>query len=96
MHRTNIYIDDDLNDQLRQAAILEKRPAAAIVRDALRGYLQERIHRRAAIDDPFADIIGAFSSGRGDMALNHDRYLYGEDLDAERRAGEDLDAERHV
>lgn len=53
--------------------------------NASRVYLQERVHRRAAIDDPFADILGAFSSGRGDIALNHDHYLYDEDLNAERQ-----------
>lgn len=82
MHRTNIYIDDELNEELRQAAVLEGRSAAAIVRDAVRAYLRERA--RPLPSDPFSDLIGAFASGHEDTALHHDRYLYGEDLDAER------------
>jgi plasmid stability protein len=78
-----MYIDDNLNESLRQAAALEGRSAAAILRDALRAYLQER--ERPLPSDPFSDLIGAFASGRDDTALHHDRYLYGEDLDAEHR-----------
>ena len=84
MRRTNMYIDDDLDDALRQVAALEGRSAAAIVRDAIRAYLNDPA-RRPRDDDPFRPLIGAFAGGPGDAALNHDRYLYGDDLDAERR-----------
>lgn len=77
-----MYIDDDLIEAVRQVAVLEDRSAAAIMRDALRAYLRERA--RPLLSDPFDDLLGAFSSGRGDTALHHDRYLYGGDLDAER------------
>ncbi len=82
MHRTNMYVDNDLHEALRQAAVIEGRSAAAIIRDALRRYLQER--ERPLASDPFRDLIGAFSSGRNDTALHHDHYLYNADVDAER------------
>ena len=82
MRRMNMYVDDDLEGELRQAAALEGRSAAAIVRDALRRYLRERSHPEQP--DPFRPLIGAFTAGPDDSALHHDRYLYGDDLDAER------------
>lgn len=75
-----MYIDD-LVEAIRHVAMLEGRSAAAVMRDALRAYLRQQA--RPLTSEPFADLIGAFSSGRGDTALHHDRYLYGEDLDAE-------------
>lgn len=82
MRRTNIYFDDDLDESLCQEAALEGRSTASVVRDAVRAYLQERARARRA--DPFRALIGAYSSEHTDSALRHDRYLYGEDLDAER------------
>jgi metal-responsive CopG/Arc/MetJ family transcriptional regulator len=84
MRRVQIYIDEDLDDSLRQVAALEGRPAAAVIRDAVRAYIESRRH--VPKDDPFRSIIGAYSGGPDDAAQDHDRYLYGEDLDGERRA----------
>lgn len=74
-----MYIDEDLNDTLRQAAAVEGRSAAAIIRDAVRAYLQADRHQD--IEDPFLSIIGAYEGGPDDAAEEHDRYLYGEDVD---------------
>ena len=76
-----MYIDEDLDDSLRQVAAIEGRPAAAIIRDAVRAYITA--DRPAARHDPFRDIIGAYDGGPGDAAEEHDRYLYGQDLDRE-------------
>lgn len=73
-----MYIDDDLIEAIRHVAVLEGRSVAAVVRDALRAYLRERA--RTLPSEPFADLIGAFSSGRGDTVIRQDRYLYGEIL----------------
>lgn len=34
--------------------------------------------------DPFAGLVGMFSSGRTDGAENHDKYSYGKHLEAKR------------
>jgi hypothetical protein len=84
MRRVQIYIDEDLDDTLRQVAALEGRSAAAVIRDAVRAYIE--LSQHVPQDDPFQSIIGAYSGGPDDAAQEHDRYLYGEDLDGERRA----------
>lgn len=84
MRRTQIYIDDELDDALRQVATVQGRSAAAIIRDAVRAYLQasDTIEQ----DDPFQSIIGAYSGGSTDSAENHDYYLYQKDRERERDA----------
>jgi len=78
-----IYVDEDLDDTLRQAAAIEGRPAAAIIRDAVRAYLSA--DRPLPVEDPFRDIIGAYEGGPDDAAQEHDRYLYLEDIDQDCR-----------
>jgi hypothetical protein len=75
--RTQIYLDEELGDQLRAAADAEGRSAAAIVREAVVRYLAER-HGRAG-GDPFLELAGAFPGGPADGAERHDRDLYGTD-----------------
>ncbi len=77
MRRTQIYIDDELDDALRQVATVQGRSAAAIIRDAVRAYLQASDTLEQ--DDPFRSIIGAYSGGPIDSAENHDYYLYQQD-----------------
>lgn len=73
--RTQIYIDEELDQQLRTKALAEGRSAAALVREALRSYLAKG--KAKAQKDPFLELSGAFSGGPRDSSLEHDRYLYG-------------------
>lgn len=84
MRRTQIYIDDELDDALRQVATVQGRSAAAIIRDAVRAYLQAS--DTVEQDDPFRSIIGAYSGGPTDSAENHDYYLYQKDRESEQDA----------
>jgi plasmid stability protein len=77
MKRTQIYLEEDLDHQLRERAAAEGRSAAAVVREAVRDYLHRQ--RPAETDDPIQALIGAFDGGRTNGALNHDKYLYGRD-----------------
>lgn len=77
--RTQIYLDEDLDAELRAAATFEGRSAAAVIREAVRRYLDQRAEERGAIEDPFADVIGAFAGGPSDAAARHDAYTYGTD-----------------
>lgn len=74
MKRTQIYIDEDMDRELRVAAAAEGRSAAALIRDAVRSYLGARSH--ASSSDPFLAVAGSVVGGPRDAALNHDRYLY--------------------
>jgi predicted transcriptional regulator len=77
LKRTQIYLEEDLDHELRELAAAEGRSAAAVIREAVRGYLQGQ--RQTETDDPIQALIGAFDGGRTDGALHHDKYLYGRD-----------------
>lgn len=79
MRRIQMYIDEALDDALRQAAAIQGRSAASVVRDAVRSYLQSP--PGGAVEDPFGPIIGAYEGGPDNAAEQHDRYLYREDMD---------------
>jgi hypothetical protein len=74
MKRTQIYLDEDVSDQLRAAAEAEGRSGAAIIREALVRYLIER--HGAGGHDPFLELAGTFGGGPPDGAEQHDRDLY--------------------
>lgn len=73
MRRTQIYIDEELDARLREAAAAEGRSAASIIREAVRAYLSAR----GSAPDPFLEVAGAFTGGPTDASTEHDRYLYG-------------------
>lgn len=75
MKRTQIYIDEELDSQLRAAAATEGRSAAALIRDAVRQYLRRKA--RSTPSDPFLELAGTFTGGPPDASTEHDRYLYG-------------------
>lgn len=75
MRRTQIYLDEDLDRDLRLIAAAEGRSAAAVIRDAVRQYLTAASRKGA--HDPFLALADAFSGGPGDASTDHDRYLYG-------------------
>jgi metal-responsive CopG/Arc/MetJ family transcriptional regulator len=74
--RTQIYLDEELDAELRAVASFEGRSAASVIREAVRGYLDQRAQDRGAIEDPFADIIGAFESVPLLGAKDEDRVIY--------------------
>jgi hypothetical protein len=78
MVRKQIYIDEDLDQDLKALAERTGEPEAAHVRAALRGYLEAR-RPSADAADPLLQIIGLVddAEGPGDVAEEHDHYLYG-------------------
>lgn|GEM_PF-1209001 len=72
-----IYLDEEVDRDLRQAAAAEGRSAAAVIRDALRAYLKAGAAVPAALDDPILAMAGRFGGLPADAAVDHDRYLYG-------------------
>jgi metal-responsive CopG/Arc/MetJ family transcriptional regulator len=75
MKRTQIYLEEELDRDLREAAKAEGRSAAALIREAVRRYLAGT--KRTPEEDPFLSVAGSIRGGPRDSALSHDRYLYG-------------------
>ena len=74
MNRTQIYLEETLQDALRARAIAEGRSVASLIREAVAEFLTPSSRRKAT--DPFLAIAGKFSGGPGDVAEKHDQYLY--------------------
>lgn len=77
MRRTQIYLDEETDEQLRERAAAEGRSAAAIIREALRVYLvRDGFHPTGP--DPIRAMAGTLSGLHADAAMEHDRDLYGD------------------
>lgn len=72
MKRTTIFLDEDLERRLRDAARRDGRPAAGLVREALDTYLAAREARGT----PLPPIAGRFTSGQADTADRVDELLW--------------------
>ncbi len=91
MKRTQVYLPEDLYEEVRRVSYERKKSMATVVREALVEYLAAGKRKVRAIteveekglneeelkDHPLYQIIGMCSSGLGDGAENHDYYLYG-------------------
>ena len=81
MRRTQIYIDEALDRELRATAAAQGRSAAALIRQALRAYLSTDnpgSNVNCADVDPTRTMIGSLSGLPEDATAGHDRDLYGE------------------
>lgn len=77
IRRTQIYLDEDLDNQIRAVAVAEGRSAGAVIRDAARRYVSER----SGLDnDPILLAAGTVAGLPPDAAAEHDRDLYTERL----------------
>lgn len=79
MRRTQIYLDEDVDRELRAVAASEGRSAADLIREAVRRYLAERAERgEGGVTDPILAMIGTVDGLPSDAATEHDRDLYGQ------------------
>ncbi len=76
VRRTQIYIDEGLDRELREVAAAQGRSAAAVIREALRAHLN-RVPNEPAGADPILEMAGAFRGLPPDGAVGHDHDLYG-------------------
>ena len=72
MHRTTVYLDEEIALAIRQLAEREQRSQAEIIREALQRYLK---HTRARGGPPRPVGIGAWRSGRGDVSERAEELL---------------------
>jgi plasmid stability protein len=83
MRRTQIYLDEELDRELRAVAAAEGRSAADLIREAVRRYLAER--GSGVPVDPITAMIGSVEGLPSDASAEHDRDLYGPSRPARRR-----------
>ncbi|MBI3074440.1 MAG: CopG family transcriptional regulator [Deltaproteobacteria bacterium] len=78
--RTQIYLPAEQHGALKRLAKKRGVSLAQIVREALTAHMAREPwpvpHRGTKIVDPLGDLIGC-ARGPGDLAKNHDAYLYG-------------------
>lgn len=70
MRRTTVFLDEQLDRDVKSIAEREGRPAASVVREALAEYVAR--HRREA---PPLSFVGAGRSGRSDVSERHEEIL---------------------
>ncbi len=75
--RMQIYLTEELYDQLKQKSKQSGRPMAEHVRESLDKYLAEPEIASIAEEDPIWNITGRVKSAEGDLSTKHDQYLYG-------------------
>ena len=76
MHRPTIMLPDDLLAEARARAGSEGLSLAELIRRGLEQFLG-RERNADTTTDPFLTDDVTFASGVGDLAENHDTYLYG-------------------
>lgn len=78
LKRTQMYFPEDMLQQVRQLADSEHTTIAEIVRNAVGEFIDKQKKKQIDWDnDPLLDIVGqAEGSGRSDISVNHDSYLY--------------------
>jgi hypothetical protein len=78
LKRTQMYFPEDMLQQIRQLADSENTTIADIVRNAVGEFLKKKKREIDWDNDPLWDIVNqAEGSGRHDVSVNHDAYLYG-------------------
>ena len=94
MKRTQVYLPEDLYEEVRRVSYEQKKSIAAVVREALAEYLavgkakieaiteveKKELSEEELKNHPLYQIIGMCSTGIEDGAEKHDYYLYGENM----------------
>lgn len=78
MIRTQIYLPEDLYQEVRLVAKKESKKSAQVVRDLLsEGLIRRR--KKGTIGEAFLDLASvAVKGGPPDLSTKHDKYLYGD------------------
>ena len=72
--RTQIYFPRDLYRKIEGIARARSKSVAAIIREAVEQYLNTE--EPDWENDPFFNLVGLTETGKGDLAEDHDKYLY--------------------
>ena len=90
MVRTQVYLPQNIYEQIKERAEREGITMAHQIREALATYIvdvdDEARQYRIEDDDPIWDLIGIGHSGHADGSVNHNKYIYRRDWEAEEEA----------
>jgi len=74
MVRTQLQMDEDTYEALRESAHKQKKSMSAVAREILRESLLDRKPKESDLKEKFS-FISSGSSGESDISVNHDKYL---------------------
>lgn len=78
LKRTQMYIPEELLDELKRKAGRENTTISNIVRTAILE-LMKKDKTKNWETDPLWEMVGMSRSEDHDLSVNHDKYLYGKD-----------------
>ena len=70
MKRTTLFIDEDLEEDLKRIARIRGKRVSEVVREALREYVRKRLRKKRL------SFIGIGESGRADLSETHEEELW--------------------
>ncbi len=77
MKRLNIELSEDQYEFIKNQAKRKKTTIVGIIRQAINAMSKKPIDAYSYKNDPFYLMDASFKSQSGDLAFNHDKYLYG-------------------
>lgn len=75
MTRTQVQFTEEQYKKLRELSQQTHEPVASLIRRAVDQFLLTRKPDRGALYRQALPVVGKYKGGRGDVSLEHDRYL---------------------
>lgn len=85
MLRTQVYLSEELNQELKLLAVKEDKPVAEIIREFLHEGLEKRRRKKKNAGTTLKEIAALAIEGPGDLSTNLFDYLYGKKSDYARQ-----------
>jgi hypothetical protein len=75
MIRTQIQLTEAQGKKLRELSVASRESMAALIRKAVDQFIVSGNPDRSALYRQAETVIGKYASDKGDISINHDRYL---------------------
>lgn len=85
MHRTQIYLPEEMAAALDRLAHQRGTSRADLLREGARRMLDEQARSASSDDDPLDALVGIFDGGPSNAAAEHDQFLADSERDNWRR-----------
>lgn len=76
MIRKQIYLEEGMDDLIKEIAEKKDISQSEVIRRAVEKYISEE-QKKGEVEDPLLELIGLGSSDVTDGSINHDHYIYG-------------------
>lgn len=76
--RTQMYLPEDIFEEIKFLAKREHKSIAAVIREAILVFLKKKESSNSWEKDSLMKIVGKGKSKEKDLSVNHDKYLYGD------------------